>query len=118
MTAGELAEVLMSHTFRSTSEVELQEGIQLVLAGRDIVFEREVDLGRKDRIDFVVAPRIGLEVKIRAGLSEVTRQLHRYAQSDQLDTIVFVTTSSRLCSLLPRTLNGKPIVFASLGGVL
>lgn len=118
MTAEELAGLLTSHGFRFQDEAELQSGIQQVLAGADIRFQREVDIGRKDRIDFLVEPRIGLEVKIRCGLSDMTRQLHRYAQSDQVDAIVLATTSRRFLSLVPRRLNDKPIVVAWLGGVL
>ena len=66
----------------------------------------------------MVEPRIGLEVKIRCGLTDMTRQLHRYAQSDKIDSLVLATTSRRFLSLVPRRLNDKPIAVAWIGGVL
>jgi hypothetical protein len=117
MTAEELAAVLTAHGYRYEHEDDLQAGIEQVLAGADIPFEREVEIGRRDRIDFL-AGRVGIEVKIKCGLSDMTRQLHRYAQSDLVDALLLVTPSMRLRSLVPRRLNNKPVVVAWIGGVL
>ena len=119
MTADELSVVLRSSTYNNfSSEKELQEQIQLVLTRAGASFHREVDLTqRKDIIDFLVAPRLGVEVKIRETLTKVTRQLHRYAQSPLLDVLLFVSTSRQLCAQIPRELNGKRVVPIAIGGV-
>ncbi len=69
---------------------------------------REVVLGDKDRIDFLIGGDIGIEVKLQTSLAQMTRQLHRYAAHERIGALVLLTTSARL-KLLPHTLNGKPI---------
>jgi hypothetical protein len=72
--------------------------------------EREVSLSGHDKIDFIIGGDIGIEVKLRAPLGQMTRQLHRYAAHDRIAAIVLLTTSARLqANLIPPTLNGKPI---------
>lgn len=117
MNAQELAVVVTAHGYRYEHEDDLQEGIQQVLAGANVTFEREVELGKRDRIDFL-AGRVGIEVKIRCGLTDMTRQLHRYAQSDLIDELLLITPSMRFRSLVPRRLNDKPIIVAYIGGIL
>jgi hypothetical protein len=118
MTVDELRSVLESHRFRFSNEADLQEGISIAFSDHNVEFKREVELGKHDRIDFVVAPRLGVEVKIKETLTNVTRQLHRYALSSLIDAVVFVTTSRKLASTIPRELNGKAIVPIAIGVVL
>jgi len=74
----------------------------------------EVRLTAADRIDFMVG-RIGIELKIKGSLSDVTRQLHRYAQSPDVDALLLVTTRMKLRHM-PPTMNGKPVLVAVLIG--
>ena len=117
MTAPEIVALLERQRFDESSEDALQRGIAQVLSAAGISFKREVPLTRYDRIDFLVGP-IGIEVKADGSLSALTRQLFRYAQADQLDGLVLVTTKTRLAKV-PRSLNEKPIVVvATMGGLL
>jgi len=111
-----ITRALRAHRFRYDQETELQEGIGEVLRAAGIAYEREVSLGRGDRIDFV-AGGVGIEVKRAGGLSAVTRQLHRYAQAPTLEALVLVTDRMQL-TRLPDTLGGKPVAVVSLLGGL
>ncbi len=102
----------------AATEAALQEAIASSFRAAGIAFEREVSLSSKDRIDFLVEGRVGLEVKIVGGLSEVTRQLHRYAQSERIEALILVTTRMRHRAL-ERELNGKTVdVVHLIGGSL
>jgi len=115
--AIELARYLESFRYATSSEAALQEGIAESLRRAGLAFEREVELLPGDRIDFLAGP-IGVEVKLTAGLSPVTRQLHRYAQSARVTELLLVTSSLRLARV-PRFLNRKPVhVAALLGGLV
>ena len=117
MTAIELARFLESFRYATSSEAVLQEGIAEALGRAGVAFEREVELLPGDRIDFLAGP-IGVEIKLAAGLSQVTRQLHRYAQSTRISELLLVTGSVRLARV-PRSLNDKPVhVAALLGGLV
>jgi hypothetical protein len=107
---------VLDRRYRFTDEKELQEGIARVLTLERLAFERELVLGSKDRVDFMVGA-IGVEVKIGGGLAAVTRQLHRYAQHDRVEELLLVSSRMQLANL-PPTLNGKPVrVLALLTGV-
>jgi hypothetical protein len=100
--------VLGRRRVRFTTEAELQDGLAQVLTLERIGFDRELVLGPKDRVDFLVGGTIALEVKIGGGLAAVTRQLHRYAQHDRVQELLLVSSRLSLANL-PPTLNGKPL---------
>ena len=114
-----LVRVLQSRRFRFTSEAELQEGIAKTLDAYTIDHRREHCLDKNDRLDFyIAAPRVAVEVKIDGSLSDLTRQVHRYAQNNDVAGIVIVTSLSRLTDL-PSSINHKPVrVVHLLGSVL
>jgi hypothetical protein len=117
ITAERLREVLGSYRYNHANERDLQDGIAQVLATRGIRFDREVVLGPKDRPDFMV-DGIAVEVKVDGGLSDVTRQLHRYAQHAQVRALLLVTSRAQLGNQ-PGKMNGKPVtVLVLLGGLL
>ena len=117
MTAIELARFLESFRYSADSEASLQQGVAESLARAGVEFEREVELVPGDRIDFL-AGNVGLEVKVKGGLSEVTRQLHRYARSPRVAELLLVTNSLRLVRV-PARLQKKPVhVAALLGGLV
>jgi len=104
-----IAFLLRSARFSFQDEIELQDGIAEVLTKAGIPFEREVILSPKDRIDFMVAPAgTGVEIKIKGSVTEITRQIHRYAQLPAITGLVLVTTRMRHINL-PMEMAGKPV---------
>ena len=99
--------------FRHGDEKELQAGIESALRRGGWEFEREVRLSATDVVDFLVDETIGLEVKIGGTLSDLTRQLHRYALHERIGSLFVVVGQQRLARL-PATLNEKPLGVLSL----
>ena len=107
---AELRDVLAGYRFRFASERDLQDGIARVLDDAGIAHRREAPLGplgRAGTIDFLVGD-VGIEVKIKGALAQVTRQLHRYAEEPAVRELLLVTGSAQL-DRLPRALCGKPL---------
>jgi hypothetical protein len=119
MAALEQVRALVTrHRFRCAGEALLQEALNQVLTEAGIPFQREVRLGEAGRIDFLLTEaRVGLEVKVDGGLSEVTRQLLRYAEREDVHALLLVTTRTRHDSL-PAFMLGKPVRVAVLKGGL
>ena len=105
--AAQIREVLAGYRFRFASERDLQDGIARVLAGAGLAHRREAPLGEAGTIDFLVGD-VGVEVKIKGALAQVTRQLHRYAEEPAVRELLLVTGSAQL-DRLPRALCGKPL---------
>lgn len=110
---NQIGSSICSRRYRFSDETMLQNGIAKVLAEDGIAFEREYPLGR-DRVDFFVQG-IALEVKVDGSLSEVTRQLHRYAQHPDVQIVALVTTKSQHCRM-PSEMAGKPVRVIHLEG--
>lgn len=123
MNAGELAAALVSFRFRYNNEAELQAGVFHALTTMKVAFVPEYHLTPKDRVDFFVpGDGIGIEVKTHdsrggAGLAAVTRQLWRYAKSDEVKALVLVTTRSKHRDL-PKEILGKPLLVVHLNTFL
>lgn len=120
MTAPELSAALRAcfHArplLVTALEVDLQDGVALALGGLALPFTREATLDGRSRIDFLVG-RTGIEVKTGGSLSDLTRQLHRYAASTLLDGLVVVSPLHRHRAL-PAELRGKPIAVCDLSGL-
>lgn len=97
-----------------TNEADLQRAIADHLTNRGYTVEREVELSGADRIDiYLPVLRFGIEVKINGSLSQVQRQLTRYAASPAIDALILVTTRARH-SRLPHTINDVPVAVHSL----
>lgn len=111
-SATALARLLRAQRYRFADERGLQDGIARVLEGAVIAFAREVRLGDAGTIDFL-AGDVGIEVKIKGGLAEVTRQLFRYAERPELASVLLVTTRATH-RRLPTALVGKPVVVCHL----
>lgn len=78
----------------------------------------EYPLSPRSRLDFYVkhlgASRgTAIEVKVGGSLSDLTRQLARYAESDRITGLLVVTTKDRHRQL-PESFNGKPIAVLCL----
>lgn len=118
-----VVEVLETVTPNYIDEYTLQAQLADALEHARIPVTREVVLSDGiSRIDLLVRTEafqidipkwsIGIEVKIDSRLSEVTRQLARYAALPDLDALVLVTTRSRHHHI-PAEIAGKPIRLVS-----
>jgi hypothetical protein len=121
-TVDRLREVLGSYRYTFANEKDLQDGLARVLFQRGIRFDREVrlpPLTKDDRVkdipDFMV-DGIAVEVKVDGGLSDVTRQLHRYAQRKEVRSLLLVTSRAALGNQ-PAEMNGKRLVVLTLWGL-
>lgn len=105
--AARIESLVRRACFSVAAESGVQAGIAEVLRDAGIPFAREVALGDGDRIDFL-CDRLGIEVKVDGSISEVTRQLWRYAQRPEIDALMLVTVRAKHIGL-PREINGKSV---------
>lgn len=123
LTAWDLGHVLRGHSYRHANEAELERGVEEVLTGRGLTARRQVHLGKSGRIDMMVdlpradgpPVRLGIELKVAGQASAVRRQLAGYAEHDQVDELLLVTTvyrHGRELAPLGRQIGGKPLVVA------
>jgi len=123
MNAIELAGALVSFRFHYNNEKELQAGVFHALTVLEIPFIPEHPLNPQDRVDFYIpVEKIGIEVKTNdsrggAGLTSVTRQLWRYAKSDDISSLILITTRSKHRDL-PTEILGKPLLVVYLNSFL
>lgn len=110
-----IIEAVQSKRYSFNNEKELQDGIELALQNRNVQYIREAIVPPKDRVDFLVGS-IGVEVKIKSSLANLTRQIHRYAQWEGISSVLVITSLNRLRNL-PATLNGKPVHVIVIGAI-
>jgi hypothetical protein len=104
-----LREHLRSYRFAFNNELELQQGINLVLLASDfLTIQREVRHGERDRYDFVVDGDLIIEVKVNGSRSDMLRQLSRYAEDENVAGILLITTRAAHRDL-PDSFNSKPL---------
>jgi hypothetical protein len=89
-------------------EYDLQRQIVEKLKKAEIEFISEYNLGKRSRVDFMVAGGIAIEVKKgKPYTGKVIEQLHRYASFPEVKAIILVVETSLMH--LPTTVNGKPV---------
>lgn len=115
MTALDVVAALSAATLTYTDEVSLHEDMSRVLSAADVDHTREVRLTPRDRIDFLTADGVGIEVKVAGSLAAVTRQMTRYAAHPDVRELVLVTTKANHHAI-PRILGGVPVALYSLIG--
>jgi hypothetical protein len=106
---AKLKEFIATQQYDLTSEQLVQSKLEQALKEASIDHVREFSFDKKDRIDFLVEGSLGIEVKLAGSLTQVTRQIHRYVQHDQLETLILVTSKPQLAKV-PKILNGKKII--------
>lgn len=106
---GPLLENLAGSKLGLTNETAAQDSIEEMLKRMGVGYEREASLSSKDRIDFLVEGKIGIEVKVSGSLTEVTRQVARYLDHDEVEGVVLVSTRPNHAQV-PRTLRGKTVM--------
>lgn len=87
------------------TEKEYGDAIAAALTDARIPFEREFPLGGK-AVDFMVAG-LAIELKIKGGLAEITRQISGYMEHDAVAGLLLVSTKMQH-SGIPTTMSGKP----------
>lgn len=113
-TLPALAEVLARVSFRNcANESDMQKRIGAALSEAGIEHVREAPV-RGGRIDFLVGT-IGVEVKIKGSLSDLTRQASAYTDEPGITAILVVTTRFAH-RRLPETMGGKAIRVLCVGG--
>ena len=121
MTALDLCQALSKIRYRHQNERDLQQGVGQALANMGVEFKAEYRLTPKDRIDFLVG-KIGIECKTEDSsggttLASVTRQLHRYAQSEEVEELILMTTQNKHRGV-PNQMNGKPLFVLHVTGFM
>jgi len=109
----QLVSALGKYRYLVGSEADLQNGVEIALKGAGVTFERERVLGR-DRVDFF-AQGVAIELKVDGSLSDVTRQIHRYAQHPEVTAVLLVTTRV-LHDRMPATMCEKPVRVLRVAG--
>ena len=101
----------LCHTIRPArpGERAAQDAIEAALIADGVPYTREARLSRTDRIDFLTATGVGIEVKVDCPVADVLRQLARYARHDQIAALVVVATNPRSVHRLPATIGGVPV---------
>jgi hypothetical protein len=110
-----VTQALLAHRFHFANEDQLKAGMAQVFNEAGIVFVREVVLGPKDRIDFLLPSGLGIEVKVKGSMTEVVMQLARYAEHQDVTSLILVTTKQQHATV-PERLNGKRVTSIVLNG--
>lgn len=111
MTPQQLVQFIQARRFPLTSEKPLQAAIAGEFAAAGIQYEREVDLGGGDIIDFMVGG-VGIEVKIKGQRRAIYYQCARYCEHAEVQALVLATNAAMG---MPEKVNGKPVFIANLG---
>lgn len=111
MTVERIRRALMGWRFDIESEATLQNQIENALKAARIEFVREKVLGPADRVDFLCAEGIALEIKIKGQARQVFRQITRYCEYPEVRTVLLATARS---FRMPERVNGKPVHVVSL----
>ncbi|WP_323025669.1 hypothetical protein [Castellaniella sp.] len=112
-TAMQVVRLLERYQFDLSTEKHLQAGVETAFLENGLVFEREKRLSARDIPDFLLEGGIVVECKLRGKSRkiDVYQQLLRYAQHQDVSTIVLASNS---VMGLPDQMHGKPVYAASL----
>lgn len=98
------------------TENSLQRAVAARLSSAKIEASRETPLrGVRCRPDFMVGG-IVVELKVKGGLGAVTSQLHRYAEHEDVEAVILVTTLLRHTDQ-PDEMCGKPVRCIYIGNL-
>lgn len=114
--AEQVVDVLRAHVHRGQREVQIQDSIERVLSAAGLYVEREFRLSAEDRPDFFIGNRVVVEVKMRAGGSEVLWQLARYASHDRVQAIVVASPRFSTLAGIPAEIHRTPVRVVGLPG--
>lgn len=113
---GEIMKALGALRCRlADAETDIHAEVAKALAAQEIRFDREVRLGPRARIDFLVWNFVGIEIKRgkRCSSTELIRQIERYLAFERVGALVVLT--ERSVALLAEKLQAtKPVMVLSL----
>ncbi len=115
MNAQAILDALGAHRFPCGTEAAMQVGVAGVFEKVGIAFAREHRFSAEDRVDFFV-DGVAVELKIKGSVTDILRQLHRYAQHESVREVLLVTTRN-LHRDMPPEMNGKPVRVLVVGGI-
>lgn len=117
-TVADLVAAIRAHRYRYANEAELHLGILGALHQAGLDADHEATLTAGERIDFLTANGIGIEVKVDGQARDVWRQLTRYAACPQVTALLLVTTRRRHAAGAPRAIGAIPVTVLVLRGGL
>lgn len=105
---------LAGHAAIVSTEEELVRVARRLFDEAGLPYISEHRLNARDRID-MFADGLGIEFKIESSVSDLLRQLDRYASCPEIRALLLVTTRRRLANL-PASLRDVPLVTVCMGG--
>jgi hypothetical protein len=117
MEVDELEEVVSSLRRLRIHSITLEYDLQAQIAARfdvdGIPYSKEYRLGPRNRVDFLVAGGIGVEVKKgKPNAGDVAAQVERYCRHEDVRALVLVVERSVFNHL--EESNGKPVRYVAL----
>jgi hypothetical protein len=116
-TSQQLAKILRLVRLPYTNELILQNAVAEVLQSNGVEFSREHRFDGRDRVDFFISGGIALECKVDGPATSALSQMMRYAEHDEVTSIILVTCRARHMTEMRdfETIMGKPfhIVWAA-----
>lgn len=91
VTIDSIIEALNGYKIPFAKESEMQRTIEKILKAEAIPHYREFAFNPKDRIDFLVG-KIGIECKVDGSKHAVARQLLRYAEQPEIESLLLITS--------------------------
>lgn len=107
---GNIITELSKKKYSLQNEAKLQSQIESVLSTY-FPYTREHRLSKADRIDFLVAGSIGIEIKINRAENSLLRQAARYLLHPEIESLILVTIRP---VTLPDLLLKKPLYTLAL----
>lgn len=111
LTASDIVTALSRCRFSLAREKETQAEIAAIFDRASIGHRREVDLGDRNIIDFMLG-EIGIEVKIDGSKRAIFAQCKRYCETGKLSDLILVTN---VATGFPPAIAGVPCFVVSLG---
>lgn len=117
MNVGDLAARVSAHLRAHRSLLMRESGIHDAIAAAlfdaDLLFDRELRLSGRDRVDFFLREsRTAIEVKKGAAGLQVFRQVARYLSHQRVSACIVI--APRITPVLPSEAMGKPIARVEL----
>lgn len=113
-TIDQVESALVDIAILAAGEKGVHDAVESLLREAGLDPEREVRLTARDRVDLMVG-RVAVEIKVAGDVIDVLRQCQRYARSDQVDSVLLVTTSPGHTNI-PPAVGGKPLRAIYVGG--